>query len=396
MSRSTPFGGTVDPAFAAVAHEFRNNFDVDEPDLGASLCVIAGRRVVVDVWGGWTDRTEAQPWERDTLVDAYSVLKPVVAAMALLLVEVGDLSLDEPLAAVWPELSGERVSGLTLRDVLAHRAGLPAVRRHLEADAMYDWDAMCRALAETEPWWEPGTTHGYHVNTFGFLAGEPVCRRTGMTFGAALHEMVAGPFDLDLHVGLAEADLARTADVDTEPPSPADGAEPDPADVERAEAQLPDPDDAHAVMLLHTYFNPPGLSGVGVMNTIPWRQAAIPSTNGHATARGIAGFYEALLPGARDRLLSTTLLDEATSTHSEGDDLVLGRPTRFGLGFALHQDARPIGVSPASFGHYGYGGSLGFADPDADVAFAYLINRPGDRWQNPRTIRLVQAVAACA
>lgn len=388
----TPFGGTVDPAFSAVADAFRTNFSVDEPDLGASLCVIAGRRVVVDLWGGWTDAATTTPWASETLVDTYSVLKPVAAVLALCLVEQGSLDLDAPLAAVWPEFADEEKAGISLRDALSHRAGLPGVRATLEPDAMYDWDGMCTALADSRPWWTPGTAHGYHVNTFGFLAGEPVCRATGMPFGEALLELVTGPLDLDLHVGLGGADLARVADIDTPPiPQPGDGADGAPP----AMAKLPDPDDAHGLMLLHAYFNPPGLSGIGVMNTREWRQAAIPSTNGHATARGVAGFYDALLPGAHERLLSRALLDEATTTHSDGDDVVLGRPTRFGLGFSLHQDGRPVGVSPASFGHYGYGGSLGFADPDADVACAYLISRPGDRWQNPRTIRVLEAVGSC-
>ncbi|HEU5302335.1 MAG TPA: serine hydrolase domain-containing protein [Acidimicrobiia bacterium] len=390
MPAAAPFGGAVDPAFAPVADAFRANFTVDEPELGASLCVVAGRHVVVDVWGGWTDPTGTTAWARETLVDTYSVLKPVAAVLALRLVEQGSLDLDASIAHVWPEYGDERKAQTSLRDVLSHRAGLPAVRATLEPDAMYDWDGMCAALAASEPWWTPGTGHGYHVNTYGFLAGEPVCRATGMRFGVALREHITGPLDLDLHVGLDDGDLDRVADIDT-PPLPAAGGE-HADDAPPADARTPDPDDEHGLMLLHAYFNPPGLSGIGVMNTPAWRRAAIPSTNGHATARAVAAFYDALLPGAHGPILSRALLDEATTTHSEGDDIVLGRPTRFGLGFALHQAARPVGVSPASFGHYGYGGSLGFADRDADVAFAYLINRPGDRWQNPRTIQIVEAV----
>ena len=146
-------------------------------------------------------------------------------------------------------------------------------------------------------------------------------------------------------------------------------------------------------MLRHTYMNPIGLSGMGVVNSERWRRAAVPSTNGHATARAVAGFYADLV-GPRP-LLPSELVHEATRTQSEGPDLVLGRPSRFGLGFMLHQDSRPVGLGPTSFGHYGYGGSLGFADPETGVAFAYLVNRPGDRWQNPRTRRLVDAVRHC-
>ncbi len=289
--------------------------------------------------------------------------------------------------ASWPEFAQEGKADITLRHVLAHRAGLPGVRARLADDAMYHWDTMCDGLAASQPWWRPDEGHGYHVNTFGFLAGEPVCRATGSKFGAALRDRMTGPLGLDLHVGLEEADLPRVADVDAYGNTPtATTDEPAPRPVLTG--------GEHEQMILHAYFNPPGLSGIGVVNTTEWRQSAIPSTNGHATARAIAGFYSSLLPGAPQPILGPGLVAEATSTQSEGHDRVLDRPSRFGLGFALHQDERPVGVTPAAFGHYGYGGSLGFADPDAGIAFAYLINRPGDRWQNPRTRSLLDALRA--
>ncbi len=386
---AVPFAGRVDPAFGAVGEAFKSNFAPDADgacDLGAALCVIAGGRVVVDCWGGWRDAPSGRPWERDTLVNVYSVLKPVTAVLVLRAVELGLLDLDACVTRVWPEMAAAGKDGLTLRQVLSHRAGLPAVRPILADDALYDWDAMCEALAATEPWWEPGSAHGYHVNTFGFLAGEPVRRAHGSRFADALREMVTGPLDLDLHVGISGADLGRVADIDAPAPDSL---------VQRAA----DRDDRgtrdeseHRRMLLHTYFNPPGLSGFGTVNTRSWRSAAIPSTNGHATARAVAAFYAALLPGAPRPALSAATLREAITPHSEGHDLVLGRPSRYGLGLALHLDERPVGATPSAYGHYGYGGSLGFADPDAGIAFAYLINRPGDRWQNPRTRGLLQAV----
>lgn len=413
--RDVPSGGHVDPAFAAVGDAFRSNFEPASDglcDLGAALCVIAGGRVVVDCWGGWRDVAGRRAWGRDTLVNAYSVLKPVAATLALRVVETGTLDLDEPVAEVWPDFAREGKGSITLRQVLAHRAGLPAARPLLPDDALYDWDAMCAALVASEPWWEPGNAHGYHVNTFGFLVGEPVRRATGMTFAGALREMVTGPLDLDLHVGVADADLGRVADVDA--PVPAGGGagtdDPERGTVRDASAAgdtaMPegsvvmaargDKDDGERrMMLLHTYFNPPGLSGFGIVNTVAWRQATIPSTNGHATARAVAAFYASLLPGASRPLLSSEMLREATIAHSDGHDLILDRPSRFGLGLALHIDARPVGATASAYGHYGYGGSLGFADPDAGIAFAYLINRPGDRWQNPRTRGLLDALRAC-
>jgi CubicO group peptidase (beta-lactamase class C family) len=382
---TTPFAGRVDPAFSAVDEAFRANFEPSEerpPDLGAALCIVADGAVVADCWGGWCEPERQRPWASDTLVNAYSVLKPVAAVLALTLVEAGELELDEPVVSVWPEFAAAGKSDVTLRHVLSHRAGLPGVRALLPDDAMLRWETMCEGLAASEPWWRPEAGHGYHVNTFGFLAGEPVRRRTGAPFGEELRARVTGPLDLDLHIGLDVSDLSRVADID-------------------ALSQVPDAPPAalsggeREEMLLHAYFNPRGLSGVGVVNTAAWRRSAIPSTNGHATARAVAAFYAALLPGARDRILGPALVTEATTPHSEGNDIVLDRPTRFGLGFGLHLDERPIGTTAAAFGHYGYGGSLGFADPDAGIAFAYLINRPGDRWQNPRTQALLDAVRNC-
>lgn len=151
-------------------------------------------------------------------------------------------------------------------------------------------------------------------------------------------------------------------------------------------------------MIWHAYFNPPGLSGLGgVMGSPAWLRAQVPSTNGQANARGVARLYGGLLgAGPRQRpWLGPGLLREATAVHADGDDLVVGRPTRFGLGFQLASPARPLGPSAEAFGHFGYGGLLGMADPAAGVAFGFLTARPGDRWRTPRTQALLDAVYAC-
>jgi CubicO group peptidase (beta-lactamase class C family) len=153
----------------------------------------------------------------------------------------------------------------------------------------------------------------------------------------------------------------------------------------------PTGDAEHDLMVWHTYFNPPDGSGIGVVNSPAWRRAEIPSANAHATARGVATLYQALLDGRR---VSPALRAEAARIHADGEDAVLGRPSRFGLGFQLSQPARPLGPGVGAFGHYGHGGSLGFVDPEAGVVFAYLMNRPGPRWQTPRSQNLIDAVYA--
>jgi CubicO group peptidase (beta-lactamase class C family) len=147
-------------------------------------------------------------------------------------------------------------------------------------------------------------------------------------------------------------------------------------------------------MIWHAYFNPDGVSGTGCVNTSEWRTAAIPSSNGHGTARGVAAIYAAFLRGAPG-FAGAPLRAEATRIHSDGEDRVLARPSRFGLGFQLGQPTRAVGTSERAFGHYGYGGSLGFGDPEADLAFAYLTNRPGERWHTPRARTLIDAVRDC-
>ncbi len=379
-------GGSCDTRFAPVRQAFEANFgDLDE--VGAALSVRVAGRVVVDLWGGWLDAERSRDWQADTLVNVYSVGKGVLSLLVLCFVERGVVGLDEPVSQVWPEFAAEDKHTITLRQLLSHRAGLPAVRPRLPEGAMLDWQRMCAALAAERPWWTPDSAHGYHVNTFGYLIGEVIRRASGLPIGEALRRTLTGPIDADFHWGLPAARHAAVARVIAPDMSLT-------TEEQWARAFPPTGDREQDQMVWHTYFNPSGLSGIGSVNTAPWREAAIPSTNGHASARAVAALYGAALisdgPGP-----GRSLLREATRIHSDGADRVLGRPSRFGLGFQLPSPERPIGPNAAAFGHYGYGGSLGFADPEADLAFGYVMNRPGDRWQTPRTKRLVDAVYAC-
>jgi len=378
--------GETDPAFAAVREAFVSNFS-ERRELGAALCVKLGGRTVVDLWGGHADVAKTRPWTRDTLVNAYSVGKGILAMLVMAVVERGELDLDAPVAQRWPEFAAAGKEKLSLRTLLCHSVGLPSVRARLPESALYDWDAMTRALASQAPWWEPGIAHGYHVNTYGFLAGELVRRATGWPVGEALARLVTGPAEAEFWYGLPRSEHARVAEVDA----------PQVALTTEAQwaAAFPQTGDAlRDRMIWHCYFNPSGLSGIGTVNTPEWRLATIPSTNGHGTARAVATLYAAFLEGGPPVApwAGEALRREATTIHADGEDRVLGRPTRFGLGFQLTQENRPIGPGRSSFGHYGYGGSLGFADPEAGLAFGYLMNRPGDRWQNPRTQQLIDAV----
>ncbi len=382
-------GGHCAPGFEPVRDAFHANF-VHENEVGAAVSVRRGDEVVVDLWGGHRDQARTLAWERDTLVNAYSVGKGMLAALLACVVEAGLLDWDERVADVWPEFGSEGKADIRVRELASHQAGLPAVRERMPGEALYDWDRMCAALAHQAPYWAPGTAHGYHVNTYGFLVGEVISRRTGLSVSDAFRRYMSGPADADFHYGVPPRDLSRCAEVASVE------FEPD-TEEKWAMAFPPTGDREHDMMKWHAYFNPPGASGITQVNTAPWRQSVIPSTSGHGTARGVAQIYAGLL-GKGVALLHTpsaACLREATLGEVDGDDVMLGRPSRFGIGFQLPMPTRPLGASERAFGHYGYGGSLGFADPETPLTFGYVMNRPGDRWQTPRTQRLIDAVYAC-
>jgi len=387
--------GECDTAFTAVEDAFRENFH-SRNEIGAGLCIRIAGRVVVDLWGGHHDEARTRLWERDTLVNAYSVGKGLTAMLVLSLVERGELDLDAPIMKIWPEFGVEGKEKTTLRMLLAHRAGLPGVRRRLEPNAAFDWKTMVDALAEQRAFWEPGESHGYHVNTFGFLVGEPVCRRLRLPFAAALRERLTGPAGADFFIGLPDSEHGRVAPIVQARPTTQIERDWDPVEAARRFFIPEDAerDEARESMIANTYFNPAGISGFGVVNDSEWRRASIPSTNGHGTARAVAELYD--LFSNRDvskgGIVGPGLRAEALEIQSDGVDQILGKPSRFGLGLQLAQPSRPIGRSPEAFGHYGYGGTLGFADPETGLAFGYLMNRPGERWQTPRTNSLLDAL----
>ena len=388
--RNIEIGGRCDARFDAVRDAFRRNF-AEHGEIGAAVCVWVDGRVVADMWGGHLDAAKTRPWRPDTLVAVFSVGKPFAALIVHRLAERGALALDASVARYWPGFEACGKEAVTIRRLLSHRAGLPAIRETLPDDAMLDWNAMTVALANQAPWWPPGSRHGYHVNTFGYLIGEVVRRITGRSIGTAIREEIAGPLGADFYVGLPEHEDARTAEfVWGEVP---EFLEAEPASDEQR-------------MIRNAYANPPGLSGIGWTNRREWRAAEIPSTNGYATARGVARIYAALAAGGSIdgvRIIGTDTLREAATEHSSGEDAVLLRPSRFGLGFQLtraHPDQKaggylPSGPNPGAFGHVGAGGSVGFADPQARVAFAYVMNAMGPRYGNPRPRALIEALYRC-
>ncbi len=384
--RGPQIRGSCDPRFERVRETFQENF-VKRSEVGAAVAVTAGGQTVVDLWGGYADQDGTRPWERDTLVNVYSTTKGVTALCGLKLVEQGRLDLDAPVARYWPEFEAAGKASIPVRWLFSHRAGLAALRAPLPLDAMYDWETMCRALAAETPWWTPGESHGYHALTFGWLVGELVRRVDGRSLGTYLREEIAGPLAAEFHVGLPRREHPRVAEMGPLP------------DVSRFDGpSLPglamgDPESLPA----RAFVNPSTLaSGV---NAPEWREAEIPGANGHGTARGVARIYAALACGSLDGVtpLSPGAVERCRREESAGPDRVLGVSTRFGLGFMLSQQqpGGAFGPNPGAFGHVGAGGSVGFADPEAQVGFAYVMNHMGPHiLVDPRAEALMDAVYA--
>jgi CubicO group peptidase (beta-lactamase class C family) len=378
----TPIGGACAPGFEPVRSSFEQNF-LSSGEVGAALCVQRHGEVIIDLWGGWTDEARTIPWRADTLVDMYSVGKAIVGTLLLQLVDSGELSLDTRIAEVWPEFAAHGKGGVTVRQALCHEATVPALRTLLTDDDLLQWDTMAAALADTPPWWPLGTRHAYHTNTFGHLIGETVHRATGMLPGARLARL-AQQLGADVHIGVPDDDLDRCADVIWAPSSPTPAI-----DIAVAAQQL----DGDPLMNVLAHFNPPGYSSIGVVNTRAWRQAEVPSTNAHGSARGLATFYAGLLDDAR--VLSPATLATACQPQAVGPCPILGEDLAFGLGFQPTSERRPLGTNPRSFGHFGTGGAVGFADPDTGIAFGYVMNHVIPRWQSTRNRALIDSLYAC-
>lgn len=371
--------GTVAPGFEAVREAFLENFTT-EGEVGAAVQVIHRGNTIVDLWGGWRNEARTEPWRRDTIVDMYSAGKAVLGVLVLRLVDSGVIGLDDPIASVWPEFAAGGKESATVRHILTHRAGVPAIRAEMTDEDLFDWDTMTGAIAATEAWWEPGTRLAYHTNTYGHICGEIVHRAGGSMPHDALAELV-GPLDADLFFGVPEPLQTRCADVIWAPSSPI----PAPLDFKALRGL-----DDDTLMNALAHLNPPGYSSIGVVNTKRWRSSQIGSTSGHGNAAGLARFYAALLePG---RLLSAELLDEATSVQVSAHCPILDDEFTYGLGFQPTVPQRQLGPNPHSFGHFGTGGALGFADPDAGIAFGYVMNHVIPRWQSSRNRRLINAL----
>lgn len=376
--------GYFDVQFEAVRDAFLSLFD-NPQERGAAVCIQVAGETVVDLWAGTTDRHGEQAWHSDTLLNVFSCTKPFAAVAAMQLVAAGKLSLDEPLSDVWPELVSGSKAQITLRHLLSHQSGLSAISKVLAPEALYDWDTMCRALAEQQPWWTPGQGHGYAPITYGWLIGEVLRRVEGISPGQAIIQRTAQPLNLDFHIGLADSEFHRVSEI-----ARGKGDQGD-VDAQRLLAvMLGEPQSMSSL----AFANPPSV--MTSTNKPEWRRMEQPAANGHGNARSLAGFYSGLLAG---KLIDSAVLEEMTRTQAQGTDRTLLANTRFGLGFMLDQPGAgggTFGMGAKAFGHPGAGGTLAFADPEREVAFAFATNTLGPYvLMDPRAQKLARAAVQC-
>jgi CubicO group peptidase (beta-lactamase class C family) len=382
-------GGSTAPGFEEVRTAFAANLTGGQ-EVGAAVTVYLHGRKVVDLWGGIADPETGRPWERDTLQVVYSTTKGVTAACAHLLAQRGELDLDAPVADYWPEFAANGKDRIPVRWLLTHQAGLPTIDHPITPAEAIAWDPMVTALAAQRPSWEPGTDHGYHGHTYGWLVGEVVRRVSGRSLGTFLAEEIAGPLGLDLWIGLPETERHRVSRIIAAPL--------DLDALARIDLDaLPEP--MREVMAVYT--DPTSLTVRSLLTIItpaldhndPDEQSAeMPSTNGICTARALARFYAALI-GEVDgqRVLSPETLAAATAEQVSGVDRILRVPVRIGTGFGLPTpDA--FWYSPTAFGFPGMGGSLGFADPASGLAFGYVMNHVLEGTPDRRAATLLDAV----
>lgn len=375
--------GHYDPAFKSVREVFEQNF-VQHGEIGSSVCLRdKSGRTLVDLWGG-THPDGVTAWTRDTMSIVFSCTKAATALCAHILIDRGLLDPDALVTKYWPEFGANGKDKTTIRDMLAHRSGVPALRDPVKSGGFLDFDYMTKRVAEEAPFWEPGTDHGYHMVTFGWTVGELIRRVSGKSLGQFFKDEIAEPYELDFHIGLTEP--AR-------------------APVSKLRPYKPSSEDVPSAFVKAMFENPAGIQALAFGNNGGWFfdapeswRAEIGGAGGISNARGLANMFGTIF--AEKPLLSKSRIDALRTPISVGADRTLCIPTRFGEGFMLSIDNRVLPgegqsaiIGDGAFGHVGMGGSIGFADPEAGFSFGYTMNKMGNGiLLNERGQSLVDAV----
>jgi CubicO group peptidase (beta-lactamase class C family) len=371
----TEIHGLCDEKFSAVRDAFAHNFE-QRGDVGASVAITVEGEFVVDLWGGFRDRAASLPWQENTIVNVYSTTKTMAALCALLLVDRGELDFYAPVTKYWPEFGANGKDGVEVRHFMSHSAGLSGMDEPMRGDDIYDWDKMVGALARQAPWWEPGTASGYHALTQGHLIGEVVRRITGQSIGEFFQSAIAQPLGADFHIGTGEEHFDRIGELI---PPKGDLADQVAGDADSISAR--------------SFKNP--AADARVSGTPGWRKAEIPAANGHGNARSVVRAQTPLANGGSAfgvDLLSAEGAARIFDEQISGQDLVLGVPLRFGMGYGLTSDALPMGPNEHTAYWGGWGGSTIVVDQDAHMCISYVMNKmEAGALGDPRGFSLLQA-----
>ncbi|NYJ05572.1 serine hydrolase domain-containing protein [Petropleomorpha daqingensis] len=350
--------GTCDDRFSRVRDALAEQLDGEE--LGASIAVDVDGETVVDLWGGYRDEARTTPWTQDTIVNVWSTTKTITNLAVLTLVEKGQLDVHAPVAEYWPEFHANGKDDVRVRHLMSHTSGVAGWDPPFTVEDMYDWDSAVARLAAQAPWWEPGTASGYHAQNQGHLLGEVLRRVDGRPLKQYVAEELAGPLGADFQIGARPEDEGRIAPVVPPPPLPIDLATLDPASP-----------------VFRCFTGP--VADAAKANTPEWRAADMGALNGHSNARGVLDVMRVVSLGGEAggvRLLSDKTLDLVFDVQSDGIDLVLGVPFRFGIGFGLSPSGAVPYLPEGRVCYWGgWGGSMIVMDLDRRVTTSYMMNR---------------------
>ncbi len=352
--------GSYDDRFEPLIQALAGQLESGE-EVGASIAVVIDGEMVVDVWGGIADPATQAPWEPDTITNVWSTTKTMTNLCALVLVDRGQLDVNEKVAHYWPEFAANGKQDIEVRHVLGHTSGVSGWDQPVTSQDIYDWDVATAKLAGQAPWWEPGTASGYHALNQGHLVGEIVRRISGDSLGTFFKREVAQPLGADFHIGLDPSEFHRVSNVILPPPLA--------IDLTALPPESP----------MFKTFTGPAPDGEASW-TAEWRQAEIPAANGHGNARAVARIQSVFTNGGEldgVRLLSPETIELVFEEQANGIDLVMMLPVRFGVGYGLPSQSVPQIKPGRRFFWGGWGGSIVINDLEHNTTFAYMMNRMG-------------------
>ena len=363
-------GGFCHNNFQNVSDTFLNNLNSDE-EVGASYTVIQNSEIVVDIYGGFKDKDQIDPWNADTLVGVHSTGKGIISMIVALLIDQKKLNLDEYVSAYWPEFKGDGKEEIKVRTLLSHQAGMYAWREKVHEDDFHNWEHVVELLEKQIPFHKPNELICYHPKTIGFLVGELIKRITKKSIGEFLKEKISIPLNADCFIGTPEVYHDNIATLISAPSLRK--AFSDPKNIDE--------------YTLKSFLNPGNRTKTA--NTKEYRLAEIPALNCHSNSRSLAQIYDYFL---NNDFISKDTLNQVTSIEVKGDDQVMKRPMQWSpVGFSIG-GGKLFGKSSRSFGHTGWGGSMAFADPDNNLCISYTMNMlTGSMLGDQRALDLVEA-----